>query len=88
MECAGYHKIGWAATKPKKRQQALQVANPLPVTLIGVIEGSRRVEADWHAAFRDKKVSGEWFALTDEDVARVLHDNIGIDRLPDDDWIA
>jgi hypothetical protein len=32
--------------------------------------------------------TGECFGLTDEDVARVLHDSYGIDKLSDDDWIA
>lgn len=88
MECAGFHKIGWAKTSPKRRRSALQVSNPLPVTLVGVIEGSKLVEAEWHLAFREKRVSGEWFALTEEDVARVLHDNTGIDRVPGDDEVC
>jgi hypothetical protein len=82
MECAGYYKIGWSANSPHRRQRSLQIGNPLPVTLVGAIEGSQMNEADWHEAFRDKRVRGEWFALTEEDVAHVLHESIGIDKLP------
>lgn len=87
MECAGFYKIGWTMT-PRTRRITLQVGSPLPVTLVGVIEGSVMNEAEWHEAFRDKHVSGEWFSLTEEDVARVLHDNVGIDQLPGEFDIA
>jgi hypothetical protein len=82
MECAGYYKIGWTAASPRQRMVGIQVGNPLPVTLVGVIEGSQAAEAEWHAAFKDKWVRGEWFALTDTDVAHILHESIGIDQLP------
>lgn len=82
MECASYYKIGYSAYNPRKRQRDIQIGNPLPVTLIGVIEGSLTHEAEWHQFFRDKRVRGEWFALTEEDIAHVLHESIGIDRIP------
>ncbi len=81
MECAGFYKIGWSVN-PRTRLMSIQVGSPLPVTLVGVIEGSVMNEAEWHEAFSDKRVRGEWFALTAEDVSRVLHDNFGIDQLP------
>lgn len=82
MECAGYYKIGWTTYSPKKRLIGVQVGSPLPVSLVGVIEGSQFIEAEWHEAFKDKRVRGEWFALTEEDIARILHDTVGIDDLP------
>lgn len=88
MECAGYYKIGWAKLSPTRRKRNLQIGNPLPITLVGAIEGSMLVEAEWHETFKDKCVQGEWFALTDEDVATVLHENWGLDRIPADDDIA
>ena len=87
MECGGYYKIGLSAT-PRVRCSSIQVGNPFPVTLIGVAEGSDYVEAEWHAVFRAKRVRGEWYALTDEDVSRILHESYGIDRIPEDDEIA
>lgn len=80
MESGGYYKIGWSLQPPTRRAH-IQSANPLPVTLIGVIEGSRTIEAEWHEAFADKRVRGEWFALTEEDVAHVLHESFGTDNL-------
>lgn len=81
MECAGFYKIGWSKV-PRIRRSHLQTANPLPVTLVGVVEGSMENEAEWHEFFTDKRVQGEWFALTQEDVSHVLHDSFGIDQLP------
>lgn len=87
MECSGFYKIGWSG-RPTIRHSHIQTANPVTVTLVGVIEGSRMDEATWHEAFKDKRMHGEWFSLTEEDVARVLHENWGIDRIPDGDWGA
>ncbi len=81
MECEGFYKIGWT-TNPRHRRFGLQTGSPFPITLVGVIEGSIMNEAEWHEAFEDKRVRGEWFALTEEDVSRVLHDSFGIDQLP------
>lgn len=82
MECAGFYKIGWTTSSPRKRLLAVQVGSPLPVTLVGAIEGSQMVEAEWHEAFRGKRVRGEWFDLTAADIARILHEDDGLDQLP------
>jgi hypothetical protein len=75
-ECQGMFKVGFS-TAPRKRISSIQGGNPHPVTLVGVIEGSREQEAEWHFALRDKRIHGEWFRLTDEDVSRVLHESYG-----------
>lgn len=78
----GLSKIGWSQT-PKARLQALAIGSPVPLELVGVIEGPQSDEMQWHLTFRDKHSHGEWFDLTDEDIASILHDSFGIDRLPD-----
>jgi Meiotically up-regulated gene 113 len=90
MESAGYYKIGWAKTNPRLRRMAVQCGNPLPVELVGVIEGTRMQESEWHDFFKanGKHVRGEWFDLTELEVAGVLHENIGVDNLPAYDDIA
>lgn len=87
MECGGYYKVGWSAS-PRTRYVSIQVSNPLPVTLVGVVEGTKGEEAAWHEVFKDKRLRGEWFALTEYDISCVLNDNHGVDRIPDDDEIA
>jgi hypothetical protein len=87
MECAGFYKIGWSK-QPGGRHSSIQVGNPLPVTLIGVVEGTPADEDTWHEVFKGKRARGEWFSLTDEDVNRILHEDTGIDYLPGEDEIA
>lgn len=82
MESAGIYKIGWAKRSPEKRRRDLQIGSAIPVNLVGAIEGSLAIEHEWHQAFKDKRLHGEWFALTEEDVARVLHYETGVDQLP------
>jgi hypothetical protein len=90
MESAGFYKIGWAKTNPRYRRQIHQCGNPNLVTLLGVIEGTRMNESDWHDFFkaRGKHVRGEWFDLTEEEIAAVLHESRGVDVLPGGDDIA
>lgn len=87
MECEGVYKIGWSRS-PRQRLGGVRVNNPFPVTLVGVIEGTRADEASWHYLFREKKVTGEWYRLELADVEAVLHESFGIDRLPGEDEIA
>lgn len=76
----GLSKIGWSTT-PKARLAALRIGSPVPLELVGVIEGTQSDEAQWHATFREKRSHGEWFALTDQDIEYVLHESFGIDRI-------
>lgn len=85
MESGGFHKIGWSQ-RPPTRLKHIQSANPVPVTLVGVIEGSLVNEGEWHQAFAHKRVRGEWFSLTEEDISHVLHESFGIDNIPDERW--
>lgn len=87
MESAGYYKIGFSVA-PRKRRSTVQGSCPTSVRLVGVIEGSPATEAEWHHALRHKRVHGEWFDLTEAEVAAVLHDCVAIDPLPGDDDIA
>lgn len=88
MECAGYYKIGWSASSPRKRLLGVQVGSPLPVSLVGVTEGTQITEAHWHEVFEAKRVRGEWFELAAGDIATILNEDIGVDHLPGEFDIA
>lgn len=88
IEAGGYHKIGFAATSPRDQLSQMQVGCPLKMTLIGVAEGTRADEDAWHETFKAQRVHGEWFILSDTDIARVLHEPIGLDYIPGEDHIA
>jgi hypothetical protein len=74
-----YYKIGYSK-HPETRVLQMMTGNPV-IELVGVIDGSMEIEAEWHYVFRDKCVRGEWFRLTEEDVARVLHEEYSAEDL-------
>lgn len=63
------HKIG-VTQDVKKRLQQLQTANPYPLELIASWESDdcMGLEERLHDMFFNKRASGEWFKLKDEDV--------------------
>ncbi len=64
-------KIG-KAKKASSRLSELQVGNPMALCMVDVIEDeSGRLEGLLHRWFRDKRIRGEWFKITPDDV-RVL----------------
>ena len=63
----GFYKIGYS-NDPYKRMAELQIGNPTPIELVGTISGSITDERRFHDLFKEKRVSGEWFSLSDEDV--------------------
>lgn len=75
-EISGYYKIG-KTRKPHERMKAFGVHLPFAAELIHVIEcySADEVERRLHGQFADKRKRGEWFALTDEDVAalKLIH---------------
>lgn len=59
---AGRHvKIGHA-TSPSQRLDRVQCGNPLPLTTLCLIPGSRRTETRLHHAFAPLRQRGEWYA--------------------------
>lgn len=62
-----YVKIG-VAKSVRRRLAALQTASAAKLTLLGVLPGGRLLEQNLHARYASKRVQGEWFALTQEDL--------------------
>jgi len=68
---AGEHpKIG-KAIDMKKRLNQIKLALPVKPEVIHTIEAFHPYQAEhyWHKRFADKRLNGEWFVLTDRDVA-------------------
>ncbi len=59
-QCGNQIKVG-IAINVRKRLSGLQVASPLPITLLGSIAGDRHVEKTLHEQLRGFHVRGEWF---------------------------
>lgn len=67
-------KIGMTKRYPTQRLKDLQGSTPDKLILAGVIESDipRQLERSLHEKFSQYRLSGEWFALTDEQVQSCL----------------
>ena len=70
LQAGHYYKIG-KAIDLRKRVRQIELKLPYPVEVIHSIEAFHpyKAEQHWHNRFADKRTNGEWFVLTDEDVA-------------------
>lgn len=62
----GYYKIG-RSIKPKKRESTLQSEKPT-IEMLFYFEATKDLELNLHKHFSSKRVRGEWFNLTNEDL--------------------
>ena len=77
----GYYKIGFS-NDPLKRLAELQVGNPSSIELVGTIPGTFLEERRLHTLFKGKRIRGEWFALSDEDVQSILSYRLPVFTVP------
>lgn len=66
------YKIG-IASDVKKRVYELQTGCPYPVEILGQWDHGEafRLEQQLHSMFASKRLAGEWFALTEQDVETI-----------------
>ena len=57
-------KIGHTNNDIKARVYQLQTASPLPLTLIGTIQGDKEKEVEIHNKFKKYHIRGEWFKFS------------------------
>lgn len=73
MRCGltNFYKIG-RAKDVNNRRKAIQLCNPHTIVVVWKIRTTnmQRLEQRMHRMFAAKRVHGEWFLLTEEDVAR------------------
>jgi hypothetical protein len=70
MQSGDHYKIG-CTTNLKQRRRDLYQSMPLGVTVLHSMttDDIRALESYWHERFADRRLNGEWFALTAKDVA-------------------
>ena len=67
-----YYKIG-KSIKPKSREKTLQSEVP-SIQLIDVFKGYGKLEKKLHSRFKDKRVRGEWFSLSTNDICSLKNE--------------
>ncbi len=69
LRCDIYYKIG-VAVDVVDRVATLQTGNPRKIDIVFVyeFENSKLIESVLHQRFRDFRISGEWFCITDNDI--------------------
>jgi hypothetical protein len=68
------YKIGWTRGAIDKRIAPLQTGNPKKIEVIHLFETEHylNVETWMHNQFATKRMEGEWFELSDEDIKAFL----------------
>jgi len=64
------YKIG-ISTNPRKRLSTLQTGSPVPLKLLIQFEGCDDDEKQLHDLFIHRRQRGEWFRLSDDDLASI-----------------
>jgi len=54
-------KIGWTVRDVRKRLTALQIGNPVRLSVLGEATGPRELEGRLHLRLFEHRVGGEWF---------------------------
>lgn len=66
----GYIKIGHTNGDVYNRLKQLQTANPRKLSVVRIleIENSQALERSFHEIFKDERICGEWFDISESDV--------------------
>ena len=73
VRCGPFYKIGYTRScKAESRIKGLQTGNPYPIELVATWPGSQNDEIRLHHKFFERWERGEWFALSDDDLAELL----------------
>lgn len=65
----GYYKIG-RSINPSFREKTLQSEKPT-ITLLFGFDSTHQQEKQLHAQYASKRIRGEWFALTEDDLSTI-----------------
>lgn len=78
----GKYKIGFTDRATKKRIKELQTGSPSEMRVIQEYESknAKQIETIMHRIHKSKRISGEWFELTTEEVKNFQHNCAKIDH--------
>lgn len=73
MRCDGKYKIGVSKNVEQRKKQL--DGRPLPVEIIAVsplVAGAYNIEKELHEVYAEKRLNGEWFDLTENDIKGLI----------------
>ena len=78
-----FFKIGWSRT-PNLRIKDLRIGCPFPMEIVDVCAGTVEKERELHAFYAHRHVTGEWFALTVDEVNHLFdgQERTGVRNIP------
>lgn len=74
IQCEQFFKIGYTTNEVSTRLKGMTTGNPFEIKIITVFEfekGAQNIEQKLHREFGMKRIRGEWFALSFEDVCSI-----------------
>lgn len=73
LKCKDVYKIGITSRSVESRVADMTTGNPFPIDVVKdySVANAFRLEQRLHSMFHDKKVHGEWFNLTQEDIQTI-----------------
>lgn len=71
---SGHYKIGRSSDPQRRLSQLKATEGPFEYSLVNVLEtnDANEAEKEFHAKFASKRVRGEWFSVTAEDLGLLL----------------
>ena len=76
----GLYKIGRARNVARRMKSFLKLPYELQLIHIIATDDMYEIEADMHFFYADKKMLGEWFALSDEDVRNIKANDVVVTK--------
>jgi hypothetical protein len=70
LHCGGRYKIGYTRKSIEQRIKQMKTGNSLDFNLISYFESKwgTKIESHLHRKYKNKKVSGEWFELDENEI--------------------
>ena len=70
LECGDKYKIGYTRKTIEQRIKQMKTGNSEEFKVLSFFESKwgTKIESHLHKRFKDKKISGEWFKLDEEDI--------------------
>ena len=76
LQCGDILKIGYTRKSIDQRIKQMRTGNSEEFKILGFFESKwgTKIESRLHRKYKNKKISGEWFSLDEDDVSKFVAD--------------